>query len=175
MLMHSRRGLRHRYGKRAIGCASELLLIWKENKSRGAASIAAGTKWDGKYMSDPLATMNSPELTTHYRVGLLLVTLSAVAWSTAGFFTRLIPLDAWTTLFWRGIFGALTGIAFLLVMERANPLLVFARIGWTGLLFSLLSTAGMAAFLGALKTTVAHVAIIYALVPFLAAGLPGSP
>jgi hypothetical protein len=34
--------------------------------------------------------------------GILLITLSAVAHSSAGFFTRLIHLDAWTMLFWRG-------------------------------------------------------------------------
>ena len=40
-----------------------------------------------------------------HRRGLTLVTAAAVAWSLAGFFTRLIPLDAWTILFWRGLFG----------------------------------------------------------------------
>ena len=37
-----------------------------------------------------------------HRLGVALVTAAAVAWSLAGFFTRLIPLDAWTILFWRG-------------------------------------------------------------------------
>ena len=32
--------------------------------------------------------------------GILLISLSAVAYSSAGFFTRLIHLDAWTMLFW---------------------------------------------------------------------------
>ncbi|MBU7009015.1 hypothetical protein Ga0451573_003998, partial [Peptococcaceae bacterium DYL19] len=36
-----------------------------------------------------------------YRLGLVFVTGSAVAWSTAGFFTRLIQLDSWTMLAWR--------------------------------------------------------------------------
>jgi drug/metabolite transporter (DMT)-like permease len=107
-----------------------------------------------------------------YRLGLMLVTLSAVAWSTAGFFTRLIPLDAWTTLFWRGIFGALTALVFIVCQERGNIWRAFAGMGRLGLLLSLLSTAAMAAFLAALKlTTVAHVSIIYGTVPLLAAGL----
>jgi hypothetical protein len=42
-----------------------------------------------------------------YGIGLILVTASAIAWSTAGLFTRLIPLDSWIMLAWRGIFGAL--------------------------------------------------------------------
>ncbi len=107
-----------------------------------------------------------------YRLGLFLVTLSAIGWSTAGYFTRLIPLDAWTTLFWRGIFGSLTGLVFLVAQERGAALRTFSHMGKSGVLFSLLSTAGMVTFLTALKlTTVAHVAIIYATVPFLSAGL----
>jgi hypothetical protein len=31
--------------------------------------------------------------------GVLLIVLSAIAYSSAGFFTRLIHLDAWTMLF----------------------------------------------------------------------------
>jgi hypothetical protein len=32
--------------------------------------------------------------------GIVLIVLSTVAYSSAGFFTRLIYLDAWTMLFW---------------------------------------------------------------------------
>lgn len=39
--------------------------------------------------------------------GILLIALSAIAYSSAGFFTRLIHLDAWTMLFWRGLFAGL--------------------------------------------------------------------
>ena len=39
--------------------------------------------------------------------GVTLVVLSAFAFSTAGFFTRLIDTDVWTMLFWRGLFGGL--------------------------------------------------------------------
>lgn len=106
------------------------------------------------------------------RLGLLLVTLSTIAWSTTGYFTRLIPLDAWTILFWRGIFGALTALAFIIAQERAGTWRAFAGMGRTGLLFSLLSTFGMVVYLAALKsTTVAHVAILYAPAPLVTAGL----
>ena len=64
--------------------------------------------------------------------GIVLITLSAVAYSSAGFFTRLIHLDAWTMLFWRGLFAGLmigTGIIYvgiiglmvLLVSRPARP------------------------------------------------------
>ena len=40
-------------------------------------------------------------------LGTVLLAASAVAYSTAGFFTRLITVDAWTLLFWRGVFAGL--------------------------------------------------------------------
>ena len=35
-----------------------------------------------------------------------------MAWSLGGLFTRLIPLDSWTMVAWRGLFGA-AGLAAL--------------------------------------------------------------
>src|SRR5262245_41581811 len=108
----------------------------------------------------------------HYRLGVLCVTVSAVAWSTAGFFTRLIPLDAWTTLFWRGVFGGLFIAIYIVLQHRRNTLGAYRTMGWPGWLFTLCSTLGMTAFIPALKlTTVANVAIIYATVPFVTAVL----
>lgn len=43
----------------------------------------------------------------HPRVGSLLIAASATAYSTAGFFTRLIDLDIWTVLFWCSLFAGL--------------------------------------------------------------------
>ncbi len=39
--------------------------------------------------------------------GDLPILASAVAFSSAGYFARLIQQDVWTVLFWRGIFGGL--------------------------------------------------------------------
>lgn len=107
-----------------------------------------------------------------YRLGLLLVTASAVAWSTAGFFTRLIALDGWTLLFWRGIFGAIGLAVAILALERTSAWRKFRDMGWPGWLFAVVSAVGMALFIMALRhTTVAHVAVIYATVPLMAAVL----
>ena len=107
-----------------------------------------------------------------HRLGLLLVSASALAWSLAGFFTRLIHLDTWTMIAWRGLFGGAGMIVFMLIRERGGIIRNFRRMGRPGLGFVGLSTLGMTVFLGSLQlTTVAHVAIIYATVPFLAAGL----
>lgn len=112
--------------------------------------------------------MNAAE----YRLGLLLVTASAVAWSTAGFFTRLIPLDSWTLLAWRGVFGAIGIAVVILVLERHDAWRRGTAIGWPGWLFAIVSAFGMVFFITSLRhTTVAHVAVIYATVPFIAAAL----
>lgn len=107
-----------------------------------------------------------------YRLGLILITASAIAWSTAGFFTRLIPLDNWTLLFWRGLFGALGLLLFMLYRDRKQALTQFRNLRWPGWIFALVSGLGMMCFITSLTlTTVAHVAIIYGTVPFIAAAL----
>ena len=109
---------------------------------------------------------------TGYRLGLLLVIGSAVAWSTAGLFTRMLHLDAWTMLTWRGLFGAASLALLIAAIERRNFLASFRRMGWPGLAFALVSAAGMMFFITSLRhTTVAHNSVIYATVPFIAAGL----
>jgi len=105
-----------------------------------------------------------------HRLGVALVTAAAVAWSLAGFFTRLIPLDAWTILFWRGIFGGFFISLYVIAHYRARTLAVTRAMGWPGLLVTCLSTLGMTTFIPALKlTSVANVAIICATGPFVAA------
>ncbi|MCX8997218.1 DMT family transporter [Rhizobiaceae bacterium BDR2-2] len=47
-------------------------------------------------------------------LGTVLIIGSAVAYSLSGYFTRLIALDVWTVLFWRGIFGGFFIAAYLL-------------------------------------------------------------
>ena len=107
-----------------------------------------------------------------YQLGLILVTASAVAWSTAGLFTRLIPLDSWTILAWRGIFGALGMFVVMIALERRNTWACFKKMGWPTWLYAALGALGMIFFITSLRhTTVAHVAVIYATVPFLAAAL----
>ncbi|HKF60965.1 MAG TPA: DMT family transporter [Dongiaceae bacterium] len=108
--------------------------------------------------------------TAEHRMGMALVTAAAVAWSLAGFFTRLIPLDAWTILFWRGIFGGFFIALYVVGHYRGRTLAVTRAMGWPGLLITCLSTLGMTTFIPALKlTSVANVAIICATAPFVAA------
>ena len=105
-----------------------------------------------------------------HRLGVALVAAAAVAWSLAGFFTRLIPLDAWTILFWRGVFGGFFISLYVIAHYRGRTLAVTRAMGWPGLLVTCLSTLGMTTFIPALKlTSVANVAIIGATGPFVAA------
>ena len=64
--------------------------------------------------------MGGPERTvdpqTDTALGVALVGGSAVAYSSAGFFTRLIDVDLWTLIFWRGIFSTI----FLVAAARAQ-------------------------------------------------------
>jgi drug/metabolite transporter (DMT)-like permease len=107
-----------------------------------------------------------------HRLGFFLVCASAVAWSTAGLFTRLVAADAWTMLAWRGILGALGLALVLTLMRRQGTWRSLGNLGWLGWFFVLQSSAGMIFFVTALRhTTVAHVAVIYATVPFIAAAL----
>jgi amino acid permease len=83
--------------------------------------------------------------------GILLITLSAGANSLAGFFTRLIHLDAWTRLFWRGLFAGLMILCVIVVQERRNALAAFYAIGRPGLAAALCSTVATILYLNAFR------------------------
>jgi len=104
--------------------------------------------------------------------GVTLVVLSAFAFSTAGFFTRLIDTDVWTMLFWRGLFGGLFIAGYIVWREGTGSVLAFQRIGRAGLVAAGCSTAATICFVNALReTTVADVLVINATAPFMTAGL----
>lgn len=105
-------------------------------------------------------------------LGVVLIASSAVAYSTAGFFTRLIHVDLWTLIFWRGLFSTafLLGVAHVQHGRRAlGPFRQLDRWGWLAAGFS---TAAMFCYLAALRnTSVADVAIIYGTAPFVTAAV----
>jgi len=104
--------------------------------------------------------------------GILLITLSAVAFSSAGFFTRLIHLDVWTMLFWRGWFASLMILCVIIVQERRKTWRAIWAIGHPGLVVAVCSTAATILYINALRhTSVADVAVIFAAAPFVTAAL----
>ncbi|WP_340667688.1 hypothetical protein [Bradyrhizobium ottawaense] len=63
-------------------------------------------------------------------LGIALVVAAAIAWSTAPFFTRLLPFDPWTILFWRGLFaGSLITVLLVVMQGRAGLALAAVRTG----------------------------------------------
>jgi len=111
-----------------------------------------------------------PSTDRQHRAGVALVIAAAIAWSTAPFFTRLLHLDSWTILFWRGLFGGGSIALFVIFTEGlagARSLVALRANGW---LVACLSAFGMVNFIPSLQlTSVANVAIIIAVQPFAAA------
>ncbi len=104
--------------------------------------------------------------------GVMLVTVAATLWSTAGLFVRLLDLDVWTILAWRSVFAALSLALFVIFQNGRNTLEGVRAIGWPGLFAIPIAAVAMGSFVLALKlTTVANVMIVYATVPFVAAGV----
>jgi drug/metabolite transporter (DMT)-like permease len=103
---------------------------------------------------------------------VLLMLGAAVAFSTAGFFTRLITLDAPALLFWRGIFSGLTIAGFVAWRQRGAVRPMLLALGWPDLLLALTSSFAMISFVWSLRlSSVAEVSVIYATVPLGTAGL----
>lgn len=104
--------------------------------------------------------------------GVILVLLSALAFSTAGLFTRLIEVDVWTLLFWRGLFGGLFIACWVLWRDGAGAAKTVRRIGLPGLAAAGCSAAATICFVNALReTTVADVLVINATAPFMTAAM----
>jgi len=112
------------------------------------------------------------ETRAQHRLGIALVVAAAVAWSTAPFFTRLLPYDSWTILFWRGLFAGVMITVLMVLLQGRASLRDLVRFDINGWLVASFSTLAMIAFIPSLQLTdVSNVAIIVATGPFLAAGL----
>jgi drug/metabolite transporter (DMT)-like permease len=108
--------------------------------------------------------------TRTYRLGIILVIAAAVAWSTSGLFTRALTADTSTILFWRGLFGAIGTCILVAALPQTGGIKTFRSLGRPGLAYAALTAISMLLFISALRqTTVAHVAVITAIVPFMAA------
>jgi drug/metabolite transporter (DMT)-like permease len=105
-------------------------------------------------------------------LGTLLLAGSAIAYSSAGFYTRLIEVDVWTMLFWRGVCGGLFLAAVLLWREGKRTLEAIGDIGVSGLIIAACSAIATVCFINAMRLgSVADVLVIDATIPFLTAGI----
>jgi drug/metabolite transporter (DMT)-like permease len=113
-----------------------------------------------------------PQTIRSHSLGTILVIVSAVAFSTAGYFTRLVAVDVWTMLFWRGLFGGLLILGYIVATQHRKTGAAFTAIGPRGLAAAACSTIATICFITALRTTtVADVTVLYATAPFIAAVL----
>lgn len=102
--------------------------------------------------------------------GILLVTMSAILWSTAGPFVRMADLPSWTLIGWRSLFAFFTLLAVAAYEHRKNLAGAVAGMGTPGAVSVAISTLSSIAYIFALNlTTVANVMIVYAVLPFIAA------
>jgi drug/metabolite transporter (DMT)-like permease len=104
--------------------------------------------------------------------GTALLAASAVAYSSGGFYTRLIETDAWTMLFWRGVFGGLFLFGVVAWHEHGRIVQAVRDIGRDGMLIAVCSAVATVCFLNALRlSSVADVLVIDATIPFMTAGI----
>ena len=114
-----------------------------------------------------VATAPSPHLK-----GILLALAGVVVISPDGLLIRLISVDHWTLLFWRGLLIATALSAAQLVMRGRAIVTSFTAIGRLGLVASLIRGGGMVFFVLAIRhTTVANTLIILGLSPLWGAVL----
>lgn len=107
---------------------------------------------------------------TEYSIGVILLIVAAVTYSTAGIFTKGVVASAWAVIFWRGLFAAAftTGWTISKGTFRHN----FFQMGKSGWIVSVIGAIGTAAFIPAFKlTSIANVSLIYAVAPLIAAVL----
>jgi drug/metabolite transporter (DMT)-like permease len=115
-----------------------------------------------------LAMTDMTDHRTTRAAGIALVVVSALAFSTAGLFTRGVDAGAWDIIFWRGLFAAIVTTGYIL--WRGTVRTDFARMGWSGVAAAIASASATAAFIPAFKfTTIANVSLIYAAAPLVAA------
>lgn len=104
--------------------------------------------------------------------GVLLVLGSALVFSVAGVLTKIVESDPRTVVCWRGLFSAPLIVLYAIWREKGRPLGIIFDLGWKGWTLATIGSLASAAFIAAFKLTyVANVAIIYTIVPFVAAGL----
>jgi drug/metabolite transporter (DMT)-like permease len=111
-------------------------------------------------------------MTSPVWLGASLLIAAAISFSSAGFFTRLVPTDPWTMLFWRGLFAGAFLAGVVALQQRGRTVQAFRDIGVEGLVVAICSAIATVCFLNALRlTSVADVLVIDAAAPFLTAGI----
>ena len=111
-----------------------------------------------------------PVTSGEWILGIWLVAVSAFFASTAGVFTKGVSADAWTIIFWRGIFAAACGFIYLLVIGRLRDEVRDFKA--PSIAVSIVYASATVAFILAFKlTSISNVALIWSAIPVLAGAL----
>jgi drug/metabolite transporter (DMT)-like permease len=102
------------------------------------------------------------------RNGLIIISVSALLYSTPGLFTRGVEASGWDVIFWRALFGVFfTALFYAWRGTLRAELEGMDRWAW---LASIIWATGALAYLHAYKlTTIANVSLIYGSAPILTA------
>jgi drug/metabolite transporter (DMT)-like permease len=107
-----------------------------------------------------------------HALGILLVVASTAFFALAGIFTKSTTADPWTIACWRGLVGSIAIGAYVLLRRDKSIPSQSLRLGWRGWALAVVGAVSSAFFIAAFKHTyVANVAVIYATIPFMAAGI----
>ncbi len=102
--------------------------------------------------------------------GTLLTALGVLVLTPDGLIIRLIHVDAWTILFWRGIFFSIGILGFYFLRFRLRTVDLIRMMGWRGWQAAVLFASSTIFFVNAIQTTsVANVLVIIATAPLFSA------
>lgn len=102
--------------------------------------------------------------------GTLLTVLGVLVLTPDGLLVRLISVDGWTILFWRGIFFAIGILGFYVARYRLNTINIIRRMGLRGLQAAFFFSSSTIFFVHAIQnTSVANVLVIIATAPLFSA------
>lgn len=107
-----------------------------------------------------------------YRLGVVYMALSALAWSSSGLFMRSIHTDLMTMLFYRGIVSGCGVFALFLYIERGRSWRIIGSMRGSSVAATVLSAAAMISGIASMYyAAIADAMVIYATVPFITAGI----
>ncbi len=103
-----------------------------------------------------------------YGVGVLFVFAAALAWSTAGLFTRVVSTDIPTTLLWRSMFGGGSVALIYILVKKPRSFRELFQFKLGEFVIALLSALGMMCFISAFFfTSIANVSFVYGAMPLV--------
>lgn len=107
---------------------------------------------------------------TDYQKGLIITTLGVLTIVPDGLILRLIAADSWTVSFWRGLLIGISMTLFLIFYYRGEFFNNFKKMGWLGIIVSILTGASTFLFVFALtQTSVASALFIVSTSPVFSA------